>query len=109
MLNPSGELIGDLGRGFRVVPNAKWRDTLLWTQASENAIRAFCTSGALLPISFSDDDILVQEYPLRNQIAFIFERRVAGKEMIYPYVFTLSPNAVAELRNTGRWPAEGKA
>lgn len=110
MLNKErGEIIGDLGRGFRIVPNEKWRDTMLWTQAAKFAVAAFVKSGALLPIHFDDDHVLVQEYPIDSKIAFIFERKVAGKEMLYPYVFSLSPKAIAELRVSGRWPAEGKA
>jgi len=78
----------------------------LWRLACQAAAEAFAASGALRPVTFDDDHILVQEYPGTQQIAFIFARPVAGQPMHYPYIFTLSRQAIAELRTAGRWEDE---
>jgi|GEM_PF-5949568 len=100
----NGEEIGDLGRPFIKVPLAKWADTNLWRQASDRARASFQAKGAMLPIVFNAQDVLVQEYPTRNTIAFLFCRRVAGEMLYVPVVLRLPPETVVELRLAGRWP-----
>ena len=99
----NGELVGDLGKGFRIVPVQKWRDTFLWDDAVRRARQAFKKAGALLPIHIGDDSILVQEYPTQDRIAFIFERRVAGKERLFPAVYRMNAAMKEQLVQTGRW------
>lgn len=99
----NGEIVGELGRGFRIVPNSKWRDTHLWDDAVERAREAFKKAGSWLPITLTDDHILVQEYPSQDRIAFIFERKVAGKERLVPVVYTIGAQMKAHLVQMGRW------
>lgn len=102
----SGELIGDLGHAYRVVPTSNWLDSNLFDVAAESAAQAFHAAGALLPVDISSDDCLVQEYPATNTVAFLFQRRIGGVERFYPYVFKLPPALVEELVTAGRWQRE---
>lgn len=100
-----GEVIGSLGPGYRVVPFAKWMDTPLPKIAVERAIKSFMKKGALLPIRFQDDDVLVQEYPQDGRLAFVFQRVVRGRVLHAPIVFKFPPETIADLRLAGRWGA----
>lgn len=84
----NGELIGNLGRGYRVVRPEILNGTDLWEFAVKNAIVGFRKKGAMLPIHISNDDALVQIYPTQNKIAFVFARRIAGKEYLVPQVYS---------------------
>lgn len=101
-LNKAGE-VGDLGPGFVVAPTAKWQETPFFELACKAAADAFKGAGALTPIRFFQDDIIVQEYPQKNVLEFVFIRGVAGSEMFYRYRFDLPPALVAELVTAGRW------
>lgn len=103
----NGELIGNLGRQFQIVPLNKWADTPLWSQAVKSAIGAFEKKGALHPISFDEQHVLVQEYPTQGRIAFIFARKIAGQEHFLPVVMKLDERTIAELKMAGRWPHSG--
>lgn len=98
-----GEIVGELGTDFIVVPLARWGDTTLYQQAEEHAAQAFLSAGALAPLTIYDDDVVVQEYPSKNKLVFLFQRKIAGREHFYPYVYDLPPKMVAELRTIGRW------
>ena len=98
-----GELIGYLGDDYVVVPLAQWGDTPLYRQAEDAAAAAFMASGAIVPFSFDDHDVVVQEYPRKHKLAFLFQKRIKGKEHFYPYVFDLPPQVVTELALVGRW------
>lgn len=98
-----GEIVGDLGHDYVVVPLSRWGDTPLYDQAEMNAARAFMAAGALAPLSINHDEVLVQEYPAAHKLVFLFQRRIAGKEHFYPYVFELPADMVAGLRAAGRW------
>lgn len=120
------------GLSHRVVPISKYRDldnvrvpyevmtgtqfktpkTIsrpIYEDAVARAREAFEEKGAIfgnsrLALSFPEDAILVQEYPDKAQVEFIFVRKVAGEEMfvrIPPY--TLPPPVVAWLKATNRW------
>jgi len=102
-LNPKGELIDGLGQQFRVVPNAKWRETRLFEEAAKRAAAAFLKSGALWPIVFEDDDVLIQEYPAERRICVLFIRKIKGKDNLYPWVWELPDQAVKELKALGKW------
>lgn len=99
----NGELVGDLGRGFRIVPAQKWRDTYLWDDAVERAKTAFKRAGAWLPIHIGDDHVLVQEYPAQDRIVFIFERTVAGKERLFTAIYRMDAAMKAHVVQMGRW------
>jgi hypothetical protein len=94
---------GDLGPGFVIAKTAKWTETPFFGQACEMAAKAFGSAGAMRPIRFYQDDVLVQEYPQLNKLEFVFLRDVAGKEMFYRYRFDLPEPLVAELVTAGRW------
>lgn len=97
-----GEEIGTLGRG-NPVPLTKWADSRFFNMAAGMAAKAFVAKGALLPIQFDQLEVLVQEYPQKDRLAFIFLRVIAGKEHFFPWVFTLEPDVISELVNTGKW------
>lgn len=98
----NGEAIGELGVGM-IVPVEKWADTTFFELACDRAEESFIKAGALQPIEFREDDILVQEYPGQDAIAFLFHRRVLGKSRYHPCVIKLSPDVIAELVTAGRW------
>lgn len=102
----NGEVLDGLGRGFRVAKHADWKHTSLWDTACKDATKVFRAAGALLPIAFSDRDILIQEYPRERKLAFIFARGIARQEMFHVYVFDMPQDLIAELRATGRWSHE---
>ncbi len=99
----TGELIGDLGPHYQIAPLDRWASTPLYAQAEKHAAEAFFAAGALAPLYFRDDDVLVQEYPSQRKLAFLFQRKIAGKEHFYPYVFDLPDDMVAQLRAIGKW------
>lgn len=100
---PQGEIVGDLGETFRVVPVQKWMDTDMFEQAAMSAAAQFQAAGALLPVDISSDDCIVQEYPNTSKLLFLFARMIRGREHFYPYIWTLSPEMVSALVNAGRW------
>lgn len=99
-----GEPIGKLGIG-QVVPVSKWADTTLFDFACERAEQSFVRAGAILPIEFEEQEILVQEYPAAQPpaIAFLFTKKIAGKQKYHPCVINLTPEIVSELVTAGRW------
>jgi len=100
-----GETIEGLGEDYLIAPLSKWIDTPLVEMAAQHAAEAYIKAGALSPISFDEEDILIQEYYREAKVAVVFQRRVRGEEMLYPYVFELPHNLIAELVATGRWKA----
>ena len=103
----NGEEIGDLGRHFLIVPLAKWSDTPLWQDACRRAQHALVKKGALLPIVFDEQSVLIQEYPTQARILFLFARKVAGKWVYVPVVMALSDETIAWLKMSGRWAHSG--
>ncbi len=98
-----GELIGDLGRGYVIAPTSNWSDTILFEQAAEHAFAAFRQSGSMSIKHFDEDEVLVQEYPQKRKLAFLFCRKIQGNVHYYPFVYDLPDEMIAELRNMGRW------
>ena len=98
-----GELIGDLGREYVVAPVTRWKDTILFADAAEHAAAAFRQTGSLAINSFSDEEVLIQEYPTKRKLAFLFCRKIRGQAHYYPFIFDLPDEMIADLRNVGRW------
>lgn len=98
-----GEIIEGLGSQFRIVPNGKWRETKLFEEAATRAAAAFLKSGAMWPITFDEDDVLIQEYPADRKIAVLFVKKIRGQEALYPWVWELPDAAVQELAALGKW------
>ena len=95
---------------YRVVPLEKWKGHQLFEIAAGYAILAFAqsTGSPILDVGgwkagFQDDQVLVQEYPLHNRLAFIFTTSHAGENLYYPYIWTLPDETVSELINTNKW------
>lgn len=102
MLNKTeGEMLGALGRG-KVVPTDKWIGFL--DTARQFAELEFQKKGARLPIRFSPDDILVQEYHLAQMIVFIFAKKIKGETYYYTYDYKFPPELISQLVLTGQWP-----
>ena len=101
-----GETLGDLG-SYVVVSVEKWDATPLFSEAATKAAKVFAKAGALLPITFGEREVLVQEYhrpaPQMSTLAFIFLKRIAGREEYYPYIYELDGKAVGELTSMGLW------
>lgn len=98
-----GEQVDGVHGPFRVVPNTKWRETPLFEQAANEAAMAFQRQGALLPITFDDDELVTQEYPRTRQLVMVFSKTIRQAEHYYPYVFDLPHSMIKELRANGRW------
>ncbi len=98
-----GEVIGNLGTDYVLAPLDRWANSGLFTEALKHAVDAFVSAGAILPCIVEPDDVLVQEYPRQNKVAFLFQRRIAGAEHFYPYVFDLPPQMISKLAASGKW------
>lgn len=98
-----GEIVGDLGHAFRIVANAKWRETPLFDEAAQKAAQAFLSAGALWPVTFDDGEVLTQEYPSSRQLVIIFSKSIKGVETLFPWVWDLPDKMLAELKTLGKW------
>lgn len=107
-----GEVIEGLGHMFRVVPTDKWATTeygaphfvKAWeeaTKAFKKSARKFCNPGEKMELGRAD--ILVQEYPLLDKVAYVFERKINGEPMVYAYVCDIDPRLIEALRLSGNW------
>ncbi len=99
---PNPEIIGVC----RVMPTAPWNDTAFFNEACSAAAEAFTNAGACFPITFYQDDVLVQQYPDHHMLEFVFARDICGEEHHYRYGYSLTQPMVAELQVTGRWATE---
>lgn len=99
----NGERIEGLEAPHVVVPNVKWRETDMFNTAATNAARAFMKAGYPIIPTFDDEQVLTQEYPTLGRLVFVFQMRIKGDEMLYPYVFALPPEMIANLRAAGQW------
>jgi hypothetical protein len=99
-----GEEIEGMPADFVVSDISEWQqyDQLI-KDAAKHAADVYVEAGAIMPVVFSADDILVQEYHSTGQVAFLFQRVVNGIEMFVPYVYDLPDDFIAELRTVGRW------
>lgn len=109
-----GELIGNLGPDFVVVPNSKWADTNLINQAVEVARKVFtrrATNTTIPNLRFNDDTILVQEYHRQKKIAVIvaqWGRQMGMRKwnwLYHPTVFAIEGDLEKALVMAGRWKA----
>jgi hypothetical protein len=102
-----------------VMPLDKWQDTAFFSQAAELAENSFARSdkrrkgwkgsirGEKRRFIFGPNEVLIQVYPWEPTgpaVAFVFSKKVQGKELYAPFVIRLSPGVVGELRQAGRWP-----
>jgi hypothetical protein len=99
----AGERLEGLGDRFRVVPNRKWRETPLFSNAAHNAAKAFMDEGALWPVLFDDEEFIVQEYPSDHKVAFVFEKRIRNKLRYFVWVWDIPDEGIRELKADGKW------
>lgn len=85
-------------------PKAKFITTTMkkavrpvFDDAVANAIKAFADKGALRPIRFNDDDVVVQVYPKDLKVAVIFQRKIAGEVYYAPSYYDLPKPALDAL------------
>ncbi len=98
-----GEVLEGIEGLHRVVPVEKWASTPIFETAADAATEIFTKQGAIVPIHFSAENVLAQEYPGSNELVFVFCQTINGKELFYPYKFTLPLQIIADLRVAGQW------
>lgn len=59
----------------------------LFDDAVAEAILSFKAKGALSPVRFDEDDVMVQVYPQTRKVAVVFQRRIAGVEHFVPLLY----------------------
>lgn len=110
---PEGEVIGDLGTNYAVVPFGKWADTSLFEGAAAHAEEVLRKTTIDPRVSFGPGTILCQEYYDSDRIVFIFAhwarpRRfgaLAAQWCYCPIVLKLTAPLKAHMVLTGRWPS----
>lgn len=102
-LNPKGEFIPELGNEFVVSEAAKWAQTPFLDEAAKHAATVFAGIGALHPIKFMSDDVLIQEYPSKGKLLFLFQCRILGTEHYCHYTYDIPPETAAQLSLMGMW------
>lgn len=102
-LDPEGEYLEGLGRG-NVAKIEKWSHWSFFQFALTRATEAFEKAGALQPIEIASDDIQIMEYHRAKKLAFLIQRRIAGKERYHVEVIDLSPAVIAQLVVSNDWP-----
>ena len=77
-----GELIGNLGPDFHVMPLELYARMPEFSQACEHAAKKFKDAGAIeSPIKFSSDDVVAQYYPNQKPtplLVFLFCKKCKG-------------------------------
>lgn len=100
-----GENLPIIGRGKPVSPS-KWADVFEMGEVAGIAAAAnFKKAGAPTPISFSEENVLVQEYHLLAKVVWTFQYDIKGETFFYHYTFDLGPQIIPELVMSGKWPA----
>ena len=61
----------------------------VFDDAVAHAIQAFANAGALRPIRFDEDSVLVQVYPRELKVAVLFQRQVAGEWLYVTRLYDL--------------------
>ena len=75
----------------------------VFDDAVAHALEAFKAAGALFPVRFDEDDVLVQVYPKDFKVAIVFQRRIAGADQYVSRVYDLpAPVMSSLLATTGK-------
>lgn len=107
-----GELIGELGPDFVIVPVSKWADTPLLDEALDLAVKVFtrrATNTTVPNLRLDDETILIQEYRRQDRIAVMvaaWGRQMGMRHWNWLYhtsVFRLTPQMKQALILAGRW------
>jgi hypothetical protein len=100
-----GEILPGLGKG-KPVSVDKWADVLGMAEVAALAAAAnFKKVGAPTPISFSEENVLVQEFHFAAKVVWTFQMDIKGETFFYHYTFDLGPQIIPELVMSGKWPA----
>ena len=75
--------------GKFISASAKKLSRSVFDDAVAKAIDAFAAKGAMRPIRFDEDDVLVQVYPGDMKVAVIFQRAIAGVVHYAPLYYEL--------------------
>lgn len=74
----------------------------IFDDAVARAIDCFAAAGALRPIRFTEDDVLVQVYPKERKAAVLFQRRIAGREFFFWYSYDIPEVVIGSLLDAAR-------
>ena len=72
----------------------------VFDDAVAHALEAFKAAGALSPVRFDEDSVLVQVYPKDRKVAVIFQRTIAGKDHYLTRIYDLPPPVIESLLAT---------
>ena len=105
----NGEVIGDLGSHYVVVPVTKWLDTPMWEEAVQYASLRFEKLGGpwiKIPVGkINPANVLCQEYHKDGLVAFLFEKKFNGKTYYCPAITKIEPEVRAHYTLRGLWPS----
>lgn len=71
--------------------------------AAQHAADKFVEVGALRPIKFMEDDVVVQEFHTIGKLVFTFQKKIRGAEYYVPYEFQITPDVASQLAVIGMW------
>jgi hypothetical protein len=76
----------------------------IFDDAVAYAIEGFAAAGAMRPIRFSEDSVLVQVYPKERKIAIVFQRAIAVEVKFVTRVYHGIPQSAIDslLTNAGK-------
>jgi hypothetical protein len=98
-----GEYASSIGPGHIVAPNRRWRSTRFFENASEQTIHAFRLIKYPRRPHFTDEDWMVQEYPVQGALCFFFCKVHRGQEFYHAAPFWLTSGVMGELMAVGLW------
>ncbi len=100
-----GEILGSWGRGV-VAETEKWANVMGFMEVASNEAQGhFASRGVPIPMTFTGDNILVQEFHLHDSVVFIFWIVHRGQDLDYTYTVKLGVDLRQQLALAGRWPA----
>jgi len=126
--NRNGEFHAIYGKADVVAPNGKWRETIFFDAARQDAIAAFHNEAKRQRTSVAshidDEDWMVQEYHRQGRLVFLFQKQmqvrtqsaiVTGQDRVggglqwatkYHWVpIALGSRELTDLMLRGLWPA----
>lgn len=98
-----GERVGDLGDNYYVAEIEHWIMTPVFEAAIKNGVKQMLNRGAIMPVQFDIEDILIQVYPEDKKVAFVFARKINKVPYLAPCAFDLSDEIIAHLKQVGAW------
>jgi len=81
--------------------NYRTKKRPIFDDAVAHAIDAFKEAGALYPVRFDEDDVLVQVHPAEKKVSVMFQRKIAGHDYYVTRLYDL-PTPVMESLLEGK-------